>query len=875
MLLPELNTPVGFAGKDGFYWWIGQIETDKDIKNSNRYKVRIVGQHLKSCEAIPYEDLPWATIMLPVTHPSSLGNSNYTPARLQKGDWVIGFFLDGASGQHPVIMGQMQRVTASTKNDTLETKQSADSCLGFGTYVPPTNPTIAMPAGAESTASARQTGTAAPSTAMQAAAGENNPGNPMGRYACHPIADAGCKDTGTAKTKMEEAFTEIFGSISQNGGTIGTKMLSNASGKLFDYASAARGYVTRVFGVANAYLRNAKFKMIALIKQGVEQVVKWLMGIPTPPPGESPKSGPVTKKKSVGFLGKLIQDLNDKLSKLNCEFADFEDKLFQFLSDLITGLLTDVVNAATCVIESVISQVLSEIESFLTGIIDAVLGPLQSVLGIIASPLNILGAALQYIFQLIGLSCTGPNNKCSDKTQHCTGSANKKKPGEDDFATLDKLISDIESNGVTPLQSTCEESYALPCPTITTADVGGGTPGPGSGESTPPLDPPDDPFETIIPSLPDGQSGGGGDTTPTIVFPPVNVTINSSNTLIISGRENVSVLLSSSNNYYVNSFGSVKFSGSSSTRFTPISITPTVNLDFFLTSNKSRVTAGENISFTLTVTSGSVPDGTEYDYLMYGNIQRGDFTSNTTIGKIRMVGGVGVVTITLSDTLSITSDTLVTFSVLGPRVTKDFTMYTNVTAPSTTIPNVFIPPTLGNPIVDNNGRIISIPIIDPGDPYLTPPFITIYGDGLGGFASAELDRNGRLTKVVVDRPGTGYTPTITSNDNCYVDGFIVIRPGYRYTSPPTIYVDGDPTIARAIINSAGNLTSVEVINKVKTFSQFPSIEIVGGGGMGAKAIPSFNCIEPTLYKKYTASVSPTGADSVVDCPNGDCDDCSV
>lgn len=128
---------------------------------------------------------------------------------------------------------------------------------------------------------------------------------------------------------------------------------------------------------------------------------------------------------------------------------------------------------------------------------------------------------------------------------------------------------------------------------------------------------------------------------------------------------------------------------------------------------------------------------------------------------------------------------------------------------------------------------------------------------------------------MVDRPGTGYTPTITSNDNCYIDGFIVIRPGYRYTSAPTIYVDGDPTIARAIINDAGNLTAVEVINKVKTFNEFPFIEIIGGGGMGAKAIPSLNCIEPTLYKKYVASVSPTGADSVVDCPNGDCDDCTV
>jgi len=886
MLLPELNTPVGFAGKDGFYWWIGQVETDKDTKNSNRYKVRIVGQHLKSCEAIPYDDLPWATIMLPVTHPASLGNSNYTPAKLQKGDWVMGFFLDGASGQHPVIMGQMPRVTKSTKNDKLETSKSADACLGFSNYVPPTNPTMAMPAvgGAPAQeASTKPTGTNPPSTAVAASAGENNPGNPMGRYACHPIADAGCKDTGTAKTKMEEALTEVLGSISKNGGQIGTKMLSEASGQLFDYAAAGRGYVTRIFGVANAYLRNAKFRMIALIKQGVEKVVKWLMGIPTPPVGEKPKSGPVTKQKSVGFLGKLIQQLNDSLSKLNCQFVDFEQRLLDFLTNLITDLLTDVVNAATCVVEAVISQILSQIESFLTGIIDAVLGPLQSILGIIASPLNILGAALQYIFQLIGLSCTGPDNKCSDKTQHCTGTANKKKPGEDDFGKLDDLIASIESKGVTPLQTSCEEAYALPCPPITTAVPSGGTPGPGSSPGTPPLSPPPDPYQNIIPNLPNATPTPTPTPTPTQLFPPVNVTVNSFNTLNLFGRTNTTASLvanssagTSARNIFSNpSTGTLRLTGSSNVSFTAVPLTATVSLDFFLTSDKTRVTSGDNISFTLTVISGSVPDGTEYDYILFGTIQRGDFTNNSTAGKIRMVGGVGVVTLTIADALSITTDTLVTFALVGPNATTDFTIYTNITPSEDDVPNNFIPPTLCDPVVDKNGRIMHIPVCDPGDRYLSPPFIAIYGAGTGGFASPILDDTGLLTKVVVDRPGVGYTPTITTNDNCYIEGFVVIRPGYGYSSPPIVYVNGDPNVAQAVINENGNLISVKVINKIKTFDQFPTIEIVGGGGMGGKAIPSFNCIEPTLYEKYVVNVAAAGVDEVIDCPSGDCDDCKV
>ena len=59
---PALSSlfPIHQIGADGFSWWIGQIESNKneDPKNSGRYKVRIVGQHLKSGDATPTAQLP-------------------------------------------------------------------------------------------------------------------------------------------------------------------------------------------------------------------------------------------------------------------------------------------------------------------------------------------------------------------------------------------------------------------------------------------------------------------------------------------------------------------------------------------------------------------------------------------------------------------------------------------------------------------------------------------------------------------------------------------------------------------------------------------------------------------------------------------------
>ena len=72
-----------FVGRDGFIWWIGQIassdswarNTPDQPQESNttiegwgeRYKVRIMGYHTAVKSELPDDDLPWATVMYPVT----------------------------------------------------------------------------------------------------------------------------------------------------------------------------------------------------------------------------------------------------------------------------------------------------------------------------------------------------------------------------------------------------------------------------------------------------------------------------------------------------------------------------------------------------------------------------------------------------------------------------------------------------------------------------------------------------------------------------------------------------------------------------------------------------------------------------------------
>lgn len=87
-----------FLGKDGFVWFIGVVEDRADPLGMGRCKLRIFGWHTDNISELPVTDLPWAQPMLPINNSKS-----FSSPRL--GDWVVGFFMDGASAQAPIMMG--------------------------------------------------------------------------------------------------------------------------------------------------------------------------------------------------------------------------------------------------------------------------------------------------------------------------------------------------------------------------------------------------------------------------------------------------------------------------------------------------------------------------------------------------------------------------------------------------------------------------------------------------------------------------------------------------------------------------------------------------------------------------------------------------
>jgi len=157
--------------------------------------------------------------------------------------------------------------------------------------------------------------------------------------------------------------------------------------------------------------------------------------------------------------------------------------------------------------------------------------------------------------------------------------------------------------------------------------------------------------------------------------------------------------------------------------------------------------------------------------------------------------------------------------------------------------------------------------------YRQPPLVAISGLGTGAIAKSELDENGCLVNIVVKSKGIGYTPNIDAAGECGILTEInLTNVGGYYESSPTVYVNGDPTIAFAAIED-GKLAEIRITNPQNiVYDKLPDIRIRGANGFGGSAQPVIEfvpCDEVAdrylrVVNKYNEST--IGTVFIVDCP---------
>jgi hypothetical protein len=95
-----------FLGLNGFIWFLGVVEDRQDPTKTGRLKVRALGHHTHDLTLLPTADLPWASVVLPITA-SGVSGIGQSATGLLEGSWVFGFFRDGLRRQEMVVLGSL------------------------------------------------------------------------------------------------------------------------------------------------------------------------------------------------------------------------------------------------------------------------------------------------------------------------------------------------------------------------------------------------------------------------------------------------------------------------------------------------------------------------------------------------------------------------------------------------------------------------------------------------------------------------------------------------------------------------------------------------------------------------------------------------
>ena len=426
---------ANFIGKDGFNWFVGQVENDgsghfaSDLaKNlsataqnlltnytalgifgrtnidwdwTNKVKVRIMGYHSPNKIELPTEELPWALVMMPVTSPQRSGIGSLH--QLQINSWVIGFFMDGANAQVPIIIGALgdenpqsgygsEGGTAvgfdqlsSPDYDELVHGGEGTSVGGTGSTVeeneetgqeeePKNNEGIPEEEGTDSTLNPR--GAAEPQTEAQTAAQERK---------CVTVNIGNGKCGGETATKLEGPMAEFMKFARGIEKNEIDEFIDKRTGDVVDLEEKIDKTTNRIQSKLNGLLGNIK----GVVMEDVNKMIKdQLDGNEKPDPE---------------LDNKVKDELKNVSDLVSCLFKDMVEDLKDFIKGMLNDLLEKVLDTALCLIENMIGDIMGKIMEK----VDQALNMLKGVVGSIKGKADMIQGLLSKTLEFIDLFCDG------------------------------------------------------------------------------------------------------------------------------------------------------------------------------------------------------------------------------------------------------------------------------------------------------------------------------------------------------------------------------------------------------------------------------------------------------------------------------------
>ena len=408
-----------FLGKDGFIWWIGQIPEEANyVENQTgrreepgtvngpgeRYKVRIFGYHEIECgqPELPDADLPWATVMYPVTAGGGGGAASQS-ANLTQGTMVYGFFLDGHDAQQPVIMGVLGYNQTSFSPVERYISDTCNKGQPFDGYGPEDK--VPMTHVKESPEEVIDPVTKEPSSGPSEKL--NQPGSPTSSIL---KSSAIGEDVADTASKLEKEDSEDPTALKQpqrcnkDDGQQGMKTeIMKHMREIQRLQSLADGWVAAV----NGKVEGVQERIQKIIESLTSKIVGFVKSVINKVRGFAIRTIENLSKDAYTLVfpnqdQKLNQAQNKIMDTLSCLF----DKIIAGLMDLVGGILGDVseqaVNTTECLVSGMMGNILGNVLGGIVSGIQGILDSVSSVIGSIASgAAGAVGAILGFIENIL------------------------------------------------------------------------------------------------------------------------------------------------------------------------------------------------------------------------------------------------------------------------------------------------------------------------------------------------------------------------------------------------------------------------------------------------------------------------------------------
>ena len=410
-------TATNFVGKDPMQWWIGQVtdpskafwnksqekQVGRDGKDvySHRVRVRIVGYHGSDAD-LPDKHLPMAHVLMP-PGVSSTGGRGKT-MNYQGGEVVVGFFLDGADGQQPVIFGTLFK-QAYVRDRLNKGKFDAFQQTEFIPYTPPEvrqkagkdkvfkeknkeNGKEEWPGGRRNIAKTDENGKIITNESI--ATGQTN-----SQTNVNVENSTACEDNEISKiSNALKAFTKEMNAVED----IGELTIDPIYGGVFNKAEEIKLTSIKVHSSMSKLMRRGRSFVIQDAMDKLSSKLK--------------DQTPITLQPGVGEAAKNLNDI------LFCNFEKINEQLKDYLAKSLENMLGSVLDVPLCGVENFLGDMFGQINNIMDTAMGGTFDQLNNIVGGgIGAPSETFSKAIKFANIVSStLDCDGQNCPPSNTT---------------------------------------------------------------------------------------------------------------------------------------------------------------------------------------------------------------------------------------------------------------------------------------------------------------------------------------------------------------------------------------------------------------------------------------------------------------------------